>query len=123
MEYKGYNIEIQHHENLFPNSKNLTEKILGRLYGKPMQQVYKQDNLTIYKKTAIIYKNGRKYGYGNTLYIRIIYFANVNNKTGVEVYIKYAPGKQIASDVEIMLKKVLCQEIYKTCGIKLTKQN
>jgi len=120
MEYKNFNIEIIHHEK--GTSKNLAEKVIGRLYGKPSQVVYKQDNITIYKKIAIAYRNGKYYGYGNVSFIRTIYFAcNNNNNTGIEVYIKHKSGQQIPLDVETMLKKVLCKEIYNTYGTKLTK--
>jgi len=124
-DYKGFSIIIQHHENIF-TSKSLTEKILGRLYGPPTEKIFKQDNITVYKRTAIIY-NRQRFGNGyidtGKRQVRTIYFANISNKTGIEVYIKYATGKQIPSDVETMLKKVLCEEIYKICGIKLTKQD
>jgi len=120
IEYNNFNIEIIHHEK--GTSKNIAEKIIGRLYGKPSQIVYQQDNITIHKKIAIAYKSGRHYGYGNVLFIRTIYFAcNSNNNTGIEVYIKHKSGQQLPLDVEIMLKKVLCQEIYNAYGIKLTK--
>ncbi|HBY21193.1 MAG TPA: hypothetical protein DEG71_09365 [Clostridiales bacterium] len=124
-DYKGYTIVIQHHENVF-KSKSLTERILGRLYGPPTEKIFKQDNITIYKKTAIIY-NHKRFGNGyidtGKRQVRTIYFADIENKTGIEVYIKYAAGHKVSSDVEQMMKKVLCEEIYKTCGIKLTKQD
>jgi len=118
MEYKNFNIEIIHYEK--GTSKNLAEKVIDRLYGKPSKIVYQQDNITIHKKIAIAYRNGKYYGYGNVLFVRTIYFADYNN-TGIEVYIKHKPGQEIPLDVETMLKKVLCQEIYNTYNIKLSK--
>ncbi|HBY20019.1 MAG TPA: hypothetical protein DEG71_03255 [Clostridiales bacterium] len=114
MNYKGFNIIIEHHE---PNimSKSITNRVLDR-YGSPAKRVFQQDNINIWRKTT----NGYHRGAPGIKSHRLIYLAE-NGNSGIEVYVKYNPNQKLLSDVEIMVKKVLCQKVLETYGIKLTK--